>query len=172
MIRASGTNVTEDSAGGTTTQVGGKRFVWNMFNRVPRALAVIDTTDSWTYATNTWRQMDGATGNKVEYVTGDAGVQISVFSIGSAGVRDTGSVANMIGLGIDSTSSPTGTTGTFSSGGTTSLSTATAVWSGTPGLGYHYVSALEKGGDGSISVFLGDDGGAGTQTGLSVTIAN
>ncbi len=53
-IRASGTNQTSDSGGGTTTQVGGQRYVWNYYNRVGRWLAVFDSTDSWTYATATW----------------------------------------------------------------------------------------------------------------------
>src|SRR5262249_52412089 len=39
---------TEDSFGGAH-QAGGKRFVWNMYNRKLRGLGVKDTTSSWTY---------------------------------------------------------------------------------------------------------------------------
>ena len=80
-IRTTGTTTTEDSGGGVTTQVGGKRFVWNAYNQVPRALAVIDTTDNWTYTTATVRQANGATGNKVEYVAGSVASFIEAMTM-------------------------------------------------------------------------------------------
>lgn len=71
-IRTTGTTTTEDSHGGVTTQVGGKRFVWNLYHRVPRPLRVIDTANTWTYTGNSWQIANGATGplNCVEFVVG------------------------------------------------------------------------------------------------------
>ena len=61
-IRASGTNTTEDSAA--------NRFVWNYYNRVLRFLKVVDTTDSWTYTTATWRSANNSTSNRVNVLIG------------------------------------------------------------------------------------------------------
>src|SRR4029077_7974564 len=47
-----------------------KRFVWNCYNRAVRPMSVIDTTDSWTYASTAWRQANGSAANQVAYVCG------------------------------------------------------------------------------------------------------
>jgi hypothetical protein len=48
------------------------RNVWNQYNRTERPVKVTDTTDTWTYTTNTWRQANGNTANLVEYFCGFA----------------------------------------------------------------------------------------------------
>lgn len=168
-IRASGTDVTEDSAGGSTTQVGGKRFVWNAYNQVARRISVIDTTDNWSYATATIRQANGASGNKVEYVSGDAAMQIDATM--QAGVLIVADATNWgrVGIGVDSTSTFSGLfNGFYNPSGSGIAVTAGGEYVGTPGLGYHYVSWNEKGAPaGSVSVFIGDDGGI-AQSGLIV----
>lgn len=63
----------EDSGGGVTTQVGGKRYVWNLYNQSFRTLQVYDFTDSWVYNNTLFRQVNGASGNKVEAVIGITG---------------------------------------------------------------------------------------------------
>lgn len=169
-IRASGTNVTEDSAGGATTQVGGKRFVWNAFNRQRRGCSVFDSTDSWTYATNTWRQINGTAGNKCEYVSGLAGMNIDASSVVTMSVSNTATRGSMVGIGVDSTSAVSGIRGVMAIGGVTNIIPATARYTGTPGLGYHFVAPIEKGGDGSVSDFYGDNAADGSQSGLVVTL--
>lgn len=170
-IRASGSNVTADSGGGSTTQVGGQRFVWNAYNQVPRWMRVIDTTDSWSYTTATIRQADAATGNKVEYVCGVASAQIAAAIRANVGCNTNVSRAAKVGVGVDSTTTFSGlvpqlyTTATgisFNVG-------ITAAWAGTPGLGYHYLSWNESGADG-VCVFIGDNGGDGSQSGLEVVL--
>ncbi len=168
-IRASGTNTTEDSEGGSTTQVGGKRFVWNAYNQVRRTSKVVDKTDSWSYTTATWRQENGAAGNQVEYVTGDASVLVDaeydalMYSLNT-------SAEMFIGIGISSTTAPSGFAPQFYSFAG-SVGQAIARYRGTPGLGYFYVSALEKGSTGGTSNFRGD-AAADAQSGLSIIINN
>src|SRR3990167_6798256 len=58
---------TEDSYKGNH-QSGGRRLLWNYYNRVLWHLAVIDTTDNWTYTTAAWRQANGNVGNLVDCV--------------------------------------------------------------------------------------------------------
>lgn len=170
-IRASGTNTTEDSKGGTTTQVGGKRFVWNAYNQMPRPLAVIDTTDSWSYTTGTWRQGDGATGNKVEYVTGAASTKAAAQMRGSAFLQTNSARPSHVGVGVDSI---TVQSGLVAPGYNNSAVAANELalfgeYAGYPGLGYHYLAWLEFGADGTC-LFLGDNGGDGTQCGLFAEI--
>lgn len=149
-IRASGTNVTEDSAGGSTSQVGGKRFVWNAFNQIRRHMGLIDGTDNWTYGSSTWRQWNNTAANKVEYVTGDIATPVDSVFVGS------GSVGNYVNLaiGVDSTSSPSGH---YALANSSSWVPLMATYRGTPGLGYHYLCPLERATFAISAYFGGDD---------------
>lgn len=168
-IRASGTNTTEDSAGGTTTQVGGKRYVWNYYNRVARHLRVIDTTDSWAYATNTIRQANGASGNKVEYVCGLNDQLVVAQALGLVFIALNSARAAKVGVGVDSTSAFSGhVQGGFNTNSGL-YAPVTGTYRGYPGIGYHYLSWNEKGADGT-STFLGDNGGDSQQAGLSAQV--
>lgn len=165
-IRTTGTTTTEDSGGGSTTQVGGKRFIWNLFNRVSRQLGVIDTTDSWSYATGTIRQANSAAGNKVEYIVGlqmekvAADLRIGMYGSSHA---TRGAYA---GIGVDSTTAFSGVRqSAYNPSGTNMHFGLSGSYAGMPGLGYHYLAWLEKGSDGTC-VFFGDDGAFGTQCGL------
>lgn len=165
-IRADGTNTIADSAGGTTTQVGGKRFVWNAYNRVTRNISVIDTTPNWSYTTNTIRQANGASGNKVEYVTGDASSCITANVIGNVGLATNASYGAKVGVGVDSTITFSGIVELcFDTASSTVFSSAIGSYMGAPGLGYHYLSWNEKGAD-TISVFTGNNGGDSSQSGM------
>lgn len=160
------TTTTEDSAGGTTTQVGGKRLLWNMYNRVMRDAKVIDTTDSWAYTTNTIRQANGATGNKVETFVGLAEDGIEARALGIVFLTNNSSNAAKVGVGVNSTTAFSG----HVQGGYTSNASMYAPVSGSlaqvPSLGYSYYAWCEKGGDGSTSTFLGDNAGDSQQAGL------
>lgn len=167
-IRASGSNVTADSGGGASSQVGGMRYVWNAYNQVPRFLSVIDTTDNWTYATNTWRQWDNASGNKVEYVCGNAATQVQA-SFNSQVYFAGSNVVASVGIGIDSTSTASGTRVTAFSAGSQITFPITASYIGYPGLGYHYVAPLEIAISGTAQ-FAGDDATASIQNGFIAAI--
>jgi len=169
-IRADGTNTTADSAGGTTTQVGGKRFVWNNYNRVTRAIKVIDTTATWSYTTATIRQANNASGNKVEYVTGDIALNVNCEIKSTVLVRTQSSTAGGVGIGIDSTTTLTGINAMgYNENGSSIEQPISARYSGSPGLGYHYLSWNETGGD-TVCVFIGMTGNF--LTGLIAEILN
>jgi len=170
-FRTTSTTTTESSIGGTTTQVGGKRFLWNAYNQTPLELKVIDTTDSWAYTTNTIRQAGAVAGNKVEYVTGDATLLAVASVAGTVFLLDNGANAAKIGIGVDSTSTFSGIVqGGFNGNAADGLYAAVGGrYVGRPGLGYHYLSWNEKGGD-VTSTFLGDNGADGQQSGLTAII--
>lgn len=68
-IRTTGTTTTEDSQGSVTAG-NAKRFVWNVYNRVPRQFSVGDGTSSWTYSSTSMRQMRANSANRLGFVFG------------------------------------------------------------------------------------------------------
>jgi hypothetical protein len=177
-LHASGANTTEDSGGGSTTQVGGKRFVWNRYNRVARDLALVDKTDSWDYSTATVRQANGASGNKVEWVTGDALTLVDVRIVVSVFLPSGTNVGGYVGVGIDGTTAFAGRLNqlAFSSDATIgSIGPCNGFYRGRPGLGYHYASWLESGNGNATVTWLGDNGttaGVGNQSGMEAWMEN
>lgn len=62
-----------------TTAVNGQtedstynRYLWNYYNRVNRRLYRRETTASWTYSTNVWRQANNSTANQINVCVGVA----------------------------------------------------------------------------------------------------
>lgn len=127
------------TATGQTEDSEARRCVWNAYHRVARPLKAIDTTDSWNYTTATWRQARASTANQVDYVCGlsedpvRATVQVRLSN-------GTGAAAS-VGVGVDSTSSNSAQL--HGAGATLVAQTATAVYRGYPGVGYHYLAWLE-----------------------------
>lgn len=101
-IRGSAMSQTTDSMGGVTTQVGGKRFVWNMYNRIWRLLKIIDTSSAWSYNTATVRAANGVTNNRVELVQGLALDNIIADVYATLVVSNNPNVAGVVGVGVDS----------------------------------------------------------------------
>ena len=147
------------AAGGTNNRLD----VWNMYNRVEVSSLVRDSTDTWNYATATWRSFNNSASNRVTLVLGQQEDAVDAFShvfqsTGSGGVNC------YSGIGIDSTSAM--------SVATASLLNAIAGWSckysGKPGLGRRFVQQLEQG-SGAQGTFYGDNGAPSlTQSYLSV----
>lgn len=170
-IRTTGTTTTEDSGGGTTTNVGGKRFVWNLYNQVSRPLAVIDTTNSWSYTTDTTRQANAQSGNKVEYVVGLQAEAVTASVLAVAGLLSNSARAARAGVGVDSTSAFAGRVGhAYNAAASSQNKPITGEYKGYPGIGYHYLAWCERGADGTCG-FIGDNGETGgTQSGLSAEV--
>lgn len=78
-----------------------KRYLWNYYNRVPRALQVLEATASWTYTTATVRQANGSAANQVEIFVGVAEALLDL-ELTVAGLNDGGAFISM-GIGEDST---------------------------------------------------------------------
>jgi hypothetical protein len=173
-FRTISTTQTADFGGGNTTQVGGQRFLWNMYNRELRYMTVFDATNSWSYTTNSIRRANAASGNVVEFVLGIDAVPVEASITASGFFSGASTRAAKVGIGIDS-STVFGLTYYHQNGSATSWGanaingTLTANWRGYIGLGYHSLNWNEVGGDGT-STFIGDDGGSGPQSGMSAQI--
>ena len=59
-------------AGQLTQDFRAARYIWNYYNRRPRQLFKLESTNSWTYGTQAWRALNNNAANRVEYVCGVA----------------------------------------------------------------------------------------------------
>lgn len=90
----SATTTTEDSVA--------KRYLWNYYNRVSRAMQVLEGTNTWNYTTATIRQANGAATNQLDFVSGVADEAITARVAASVTNTSTGVIV-VVGIGLDST---------------------------------------------------------------------
>jgi len=145
-IRASGANVVEDSLV--------KRFVWNNYNRVPRAIKKSESS-SHTY-NGGYRQWRSQAANQVEFVLG-IGASVTCAVFGEQVVPASAGVYAIVAQNIDTTSSfdsyaylvapPTSPQAYGLGAGATSQYQV--------GIGYHYIAGLQSTASVGTSTFLG-----------------
>lgn len=146
------------------------RLVWNYYNRVPRALQVIDTTDTWDYTTATWRQAGASAANQVAVVVGVAEVSVglsldAVFSNTNASIKGT------VGVGYDSTSTIIAGPRQTSQTATTLFNPIHSAITHAPAVGYHYYSWNEYSEATGTTTWYGDAGAAFIQSGMTGTLS-
>lgn len=150
-MRASANGQCEDSLA--------KRFLWNTYNRVPRAMRVTEGTDSWTYTTDTWRQMNGSTANQIAFVRGLDEDAIEAVAAGLATTDSASPVSLYTGIGLDSTTAYSGIPGFESEvSSTVGRGSIRSSYFGVPGLGYHFLAALERSAATGNTTWYGDIG--------------
>lgn len=157
-MRASANGQTSQTFGGVA--VGGTAanlYLWNMYNRVDTYYSIGDSTDAWNYTTPAFRPANNSTNMAAYFVLGIA--EDSVVSKYN-GYNSTSSGQPAFGVGLDSTTAYTGTTGISPIVGSGVLQ-AEGSYVGIPGLGYHFFQALEYGNAG-VQMF-GDAGSPTTQ---------
>lgn len=122
------------AAGGGNNILG----LYNAYNRVRTLAHCADSTASWSYSTGSYRSANASNSNRITWVDGlgESGVQAEYIAYESGAAAG----AAIVGVGVDSTSSPTGLIGAH---GSTTMATARATVN--PTLGLHYVQALEFG---------------------------
>lgn len=135
-----------------------KRHVWNAHNRMVRPMRVLETTDSWTYSTATFRQANNSAANQLDMVIGlseDAvGARVRALAL-----NPTNAVSAYAGIGLDSTSAQaSGVLTAPSSMPITYGGAAIAEWRGLPGLGRHYLAWLEAVTASGTTTWYGDSG--------------
>ncbi len=167
------TTTTIDDGGGIATQVGGQRFLYSAYNRKQRYGRVKDTTSSWNYSTATWRQANGAAGNKCEWFQGLSedvvDVELRAETAGSAA-----SAEGSASIAIDSTTLPdvlaTIALGTVGAATTGVFSELPCKLSRFVAVGYHSAVWLERGNTTITTSFYGWDSSANNRlTGLMLT---
>lgn len=163
-IRTTGTTTTELVFGGADT--AGRSFIWNAYNRVCATFAVWDTTDSWTYTTDSWRQKRASSNNQVGLLAGATGGHVCARTFAMSATS--GSGARINGVGYDSTSAlASGCTPGWGIGVSGSTGHV-GEYSGFVGLGYHYLADLEYAAATATATWYGDVGVSFMQTGFRV----
>jgi hypothetical protein len=151
-LRANATNSFEDSVL--------RRFVINKYNQERRPLKITDNTDNANYPANTvFRPWLNNSNNKCEFVIGDNGttVLLTFLALGSNGAS---AVVFYAAIGLDSASSKAGDCLSFQAKAPANTNgNATAIYQGSPSLGYHYLQLLEYAG---TNVDMYGDGGVPT----------
>lgn len=140
------------------------RGVWNYYNRVPRALKRVDTTNSWTYTTATFQNANASTSNVVGVVVGVAEVTADLYMQHMG--ANAGTVNLWAAIGYDSATVPIAV-----SQGSVNLSNVPVQLSTriahNPAVGYHYYSWLERSTASGTTTWYGDNNDATlVQTGL------
>jgi hypothetical protein len=145
------------------------RFLWNYYNREPRVLRAVDTTDSWEYQTNTYREANGVTTNRLNFIIGVAEKPVRAEVTASASSDQTvGLVRMYVGIGVDSTT--VNSAQTISNGlnnGANFVHELRAVYQGHPGIGKHFLARLEKSTAAGTTTWYGDASDAGVQSSIS-----
>lgn len=157
-------------ASNQTTDTIAQRFIFNYTAPLRRVLYTKETTDSWTYGTNSWRVVNGSSGNYVEYIDGMGDMLVSGEAM--ATISNATGVINYYatGIGVDSSTSNSA----LMRGSGSNNNVTNQVWTqykGYPGLGYHRLYWLERASaSGNVTVW-GDNGdGSVFQGGLQVEV--
>lgn len=157
-IVASGTNTTEDSIS--------KRYVYNYYNRVPRTLKAVDTTNSWAYTTAAYQEARAGSTlgtSRVGFVIGWNEDIVTAQAVSAAGTSS-GSVAVACGIGLDSATNVATVNCSTIAYASVIQATPFALYRASVAVGAHYLAWLEYGGA-NVS-FYGDNGASVFQTGL------
>lgn len=150
-IRSDGSAQINDSAA--------KRHVWNNYNRVLRSCRVGESTDSWTYSTATFRQANGSSANQLDVLFGLSEDPINCIVLAAAINNNANFRAIMVGIGVDSTSTNSGSSHGVNTGTSGSFQTyVESQYIGYPGLGRHYLAWLERGDGNDTQTWYGDAG--------------
>lgn len=161
---ATTTTQTQCTFGGTTTQVGGKWLVYNYYHQQPFALNVFDGTANWSYATATWRPMNGTEANHVEFILGQVPSELDLHAM--VEIVCDATEAGSIAIGINAindivTGTPVATPrqlyseGTIAAAGITVVLSCEADWQGRPPVGWHAAYPLERVRTGTLTYWGG-----------------
>ncbi len=128
--------------------------VWNYYNRQPITLQGGDPAANWSYTTATIRESNGGTANFVTPFVGFAEERVSVSFIQEVSGNSGSGAISTIGIGWNSTTVMSGTSGYVSNFTTNYFTTVISKYNAAPFLGINAANMLEKGA-GSASTFVG-----------------
>lgn len=149
------------------------RWVSNAYNSVPRQMAVVEATSSWTYNTSTFRQANANAANQLDILQTMAGGQLVAFVISTYSNTVSGSFAS-VGIDINTintTSIVNNIVNTSQVPVTTSLVTVNAQYNGYPGGGRN-IAIWKEWSQQATGTFYGTAGGTILQSGIYGSIPN
>lgn len=138
-VRSNGSSAIDFVIGaqGTEALIG----IWNCYNRCALTPLCGESTASWTYNSTTWRKPNNASSSRISFVRGlDEDAVMSIYQLG---ISSGASSDAEIGINLDSaTAAPGGIVPYLAIDSYTAV--ASAIYSGFPGLGWHYLQAMER----------------------------
>lgn len=153
-----------NGSGGQCEDTLSQRYLWNYQNRVNRAMKKVDTTDSWTYASASYRAANNSSANRLAFVCGLA--ENSVDARVLAHVIESNTQVGVVGIGLDSTTANSALVYGGASGPAGGIRLQIgAAYKGVPGIGFHYLQWLEYAVAGTVT-FEGDNGVTYEQSGI------
>jgi hypothetical protein len=155
------------ASGGTANRLD----VWNMYNRVDVLALMRDSANTWNVASaNTWASANASASNRVTFVRGldDEKVRATYSCAANIGTDR----QSYVGIGLDITNGFTGMPGAAGiADGTGSEVSSIASYGGRPGIGRHFLQAVERANHTSAVTFYGDNNAATlTQMGMTVEL--
>lgn len=155
-FRTTSTTQTEDS--------NAKRFLYNYYNRVRRLSDQQDTTANWTDSTTAWHAVHGGDATwKMEFLIGLNEDTVEATAVMTA--VSTGGAARL-GVGLDRSDAHDGEQGSGSFSGFNLFTR----YLGRPGIGYHYVQAVNAI-DAGTATFYGASSGQEGYARMSLRMA-
>ena len=155
-----------NASGGQTEDTMVKRYLWNYYNRVPRPLQKLETTDSWTYTTATYRQANADTANQVDTCVGVAEVLLNLNVLGlAASTQGDNNVTVQVGIDEGGTTANDSTVFSGPEVATYNAKQVEANLTKYPAVGFQYWVWVEKSTALGTTTWYGDNGGA-TQSGI------
>lgn len=125
-----------------------KFYVWNYYNRVDVSTGFQVTTSSWAYVTATWRPANNSTSFRCSFVCGVP--EDTVEATYTCNFLNNSSP--YIGVGLNSTTAPSGATGSMYVSLNAGYSAPQGRAKSRPALGFNFTQALERG----SGTFYGD----------------
>lgn len=143
-----------------------KLDLFNADNRVDMNVTLRALTNTWTYTLATWRQAQASANYQVDIMNG---IQEESFeaSLMVSSRNSTISIAREVGIGFDSTTAFTGTTGETTNEVASITCHGVARIAHQPTIGRHFYAWLEISTATGTCTWVGDDGALRIQSGLT-----
>lgn len=124
--------------------------IWNYYNRLPLTISELDNKASWTYASTTWRQVDGSTNNRLTFVVGlpEDGFGVIYQNVTSA---SSGANTPYIGIAINSTTTPAIASSSAAGGSSAVIASGSVRLEAQPVFGENFVAAMEAAAGASVT---------------------
>ncbi len=135
--------------------------VWNTYNRKPATVQISDTNATWTASSSTVGPVDGLASNRLSYIQGLDEDPINAKIGYSSYVSATGRA--FVGIGIDSTTVMSGMRVPTQTANTSAIVPGVNSYLGKPGLGFHFVQALQRPSASGTTTFEGSAGSSDQQ---------
>jgi hypothetical protein len=156
------------AAGGNGSILG----LYNAYNRIELNSISSDSTATWSYGTATWRKANNNSNNSISFVDGlQQSPFSSIYSV-HAHIDSSTTPIPIVGVGVNSTTTPSGVTNGYTFTSTTSNNEFQMIAGpviSSPLLGYNTVTALEYSGT-TTTTFKGSYTNQSMQLSLNVSM--